>query len=151
MNNIIIRKANRADLIKIQSLSVEWSDENITYGYSATSLEELEKYRVWVAEVNEIIVGYLGGYTYVSTNMKSVMSLGTTCFEIEELYVSKQYRSLKIGSLLYDTMLKELINENIMYITLVAANRNTKQLLDFYASKDMNVFSTRLFRQISGD
>jgi ribosomal protein S18 acetylase RimI-like enzyme len=151
MNNIIIREADRNDLIKIQSLSTEWSDENITYGYSTTSLEELEKYRVWVAEVNGIIVGYLGGYIYESTNMKSVMPIGTKCFEIEELYVSKQYRSLKIGSLLYDTMMKELLNENVIYVTLVAANRNTKQLLDFYTNKDMNVFSTRLFRQISGN
>jgi ribosomal protein S18 acetylase RimI-like enzyme len=151
MNNIIIREANRNDLIKIQSLSVEWSDENITYGYSATSLEKLEKYKVWVAEVNGIIGGYLGGDTYVSTNMKSVMTIGTKCFEIEELYVSKQYRSLGIGALLYDTMLKELLNENVIYVTLVAANRNTNQLLDFYTSKDMNVFSTRLFRQVSGN
>ena len=151
MNNIIIREANRNDLIKIQSLSVEWSDEHITYGYSATSLEDLEKYKVWVAEVNGIIVGYSGGDTYVSTNMKSVMPVGTKCFEIEELYVSKQYRSLGIGALLYDTMLKELLNENVIYVTLVAANRNTKQLIDFYTNKDMNVFSTRLFRQISGN
>ena len=151
MGNIIIRKANRTDLIRIQGLSLEWNDENITYGYSTTSLEELEKYRVWVAEINRNIVGYLGGYTYVSNNMKSVMPLGTSCFEIEELYVSKQYRNLKIGSLLYDTIMKELINENIVYVTLVAANRNTKQLLDFYENKDMKVFSTRLFREISGE
>lgn len=149
MNNIIIRRADRNDLTKIQSLSTEWYDESITYGYSTTSLEELEKYKIWVAEVNRVVVGYLGGYTYLSTNMKSIMPIGTSCFEIEELYVSKQYRNLKIGSLLYDTTLKELFNENVIYVTLVAANRNTRQLLDFYTNKDMNVFSTRLFRQIS--
>lgn len=74
------------------------------------------------------------------------MRIGTKCFEIKELYLSKQYRSLGIGALLYNIMLKELLNENLIYVTLGAANRNTKQLLDFYTNKDMNVFSTGLTR-----
>jgi len=36
-------------------------------------------------------------------------------------------------------------------IIIREANRNTKQLIDFYTDKDMNVLSTRLFRQISGN
>lgn len=148
MNDMEIRKVNKNDLISIQNLSTEWADENITYGYSVTSLEELEGYKIWVAEINGTIVAYLGGDTYKSSNMKSVMPMGTVCFEIEEFYVTKKYRSLGIGKLLYDATMNELKNDNVTYITLVAANKNSKPLLDFYDKEDMNVFSTRLFRQV---
>lgn len=151
MNNIIIREAKEKDFTEIQRLSLEWSNEDITYGYSATSLDELKKYKIWIGEVDGIVVGYLGGNIYESTTMKSIMSSGTKCFEIEEFYVCKGYRSLGIGGLLYDNVLKDLVNENITYITLVAANKNSKQLIDFYTNKDMNIFSTRLFRQISNN
>lgn len=148
MNDINIRLVEKEDLKELKKLSSMWNDEDITFGYGISSIEEIAEYDNWIAEKNGKIIGFLGGNTYSSTKMKSVMPEKTTCFEIEEFYIIEEYRSLGVGSLLYDYVLNELKKINVSYVTLIAANEDADKLLNFYKKKDMKIHSTRLFKEI---
>jgi len=148
MSNINIRVAEEKDLEELKKLSSMWNDEDITFGYGISSIEEIAEYDNWIAEKDDQIIGFLGGNTYSSSKMKSVMSENTMCFEIEEFYVVDEYRSLGVGSILYDYVMNELKKINVSYVTLIAANEDAEKLLNFYKKKDMKIHSTRLFKEL---
>lgn len=148
MSDINIRVAEEKDLHELKKLSGMWNDEDITFGYGISSIEEIAEYDNWIAEKDGQIIGFLGGNTYSSSKMKSVMSENTMCFEIEEFYVIDEYRSLGVGSILYDYVLNELKKINVSYVTLIAANEDADKLLNFYKKKDMKIHSTRLFKEL---
>ena len=148
MSDINIRVAEEKDLEELKKLSSMWNDEDITFGYGISSIEEIAEYDNWIAEKDDQIIGFLGGNTYSSSKMKSVMSENTMCFEIEEFYVVDEYRSLGVGSILYDYVMNELKKINVSYVTLIAANEDAEKLLNFYKKKDMKIHSTRLFKEL---
>ena len=96
---IQIRKAQKQDLPAVCRLSQEWAEQKITYGYSATDTPEMAGYTLWVAEADGTVIGYLGGNAYDSHRMKSILPEGTSCFEIEELYVKAGMRNNGTGRL----------------------------------------------------
>lgn len=146
---IQIRKAQKQDLPAVCRLSQEWAEQKITYGYSATDTPEMAGYTLWVAEADGTVIGYLGGNAYDSHRMKSILPEGTSCFEIEELYVKAGMRNNGTGRLLYDTVTAELAQRGISCVTLIAANQNSRQLLNFYQKAGMSTFSTRLFQKLN--
>ena len=81
--------------------------------------------------------------------MKSIMPEGTPYFELEELYVTPKYRSIGVGSILFDYLENILKDEKITQMVLSTATKDYKSVFNFYIKrKGMTFWSARLFKEI---
>ena len=114
-------------------LSKEWFNENITNGLVANTIEDL-KLPCYTAIIDNHIIGYIFGHYYNREKKSSLIPKDAKCFDVDELFVKKDYRSLGIGQKLYDALEKEVMNE-AEYMTLVTSTRDYKKILHFYADE----------------
>ncbi len=129
-------------------MSREWEKENNTYGYYANSEDDIEGRRVFIAERDGRIVGYLFGITEKEEKGSSIMQAGTSYFEIEELYVIPEMRSQGLGKKLF-SFAEDAVSDEAEYVMLSMAAKNWKPLLRFYTEElGMEFWSARLFRRI---
>lgn len=128
--------------------SNEWAAENSCYGYRPNEVSDILGNRVFVAEDDEGIVGYLFGNVCKSEKMKSIMPDGTPCFEVEELYVVPQRRSQGIGEKLF-RYAENAVKTEAEYMILSTATKNWKAIFHFYIDElNMTFWSARLFKKI---
>ncbi len=131
------------------ALSADWEDENSTYGYRKNDRDDIEGNRIFLAEQDNKLVGYLFGKEEKSERAGSIMADGTPYFEIEELYVLPEYRSRGIGKALFKFVEQELKKQGIEFIMLSTATKNYKSILHFYIDElGMDFWSARLFKKI---
>ena len=149
MSNIIIRSATEADLPAISSLTMEWEQENITYGLVHDSVEDLALWRIWVAERAGRIIGFLAGHADCTEERTSIMPEHEPYFEVEELYVTKSERSAGAGDMLFRYAEAALKEEGFRHIMLTTATKDTQAMLRFYAQREgMQVWSMRSFKHL---
>ena len=130
------------------NLSVDWEAENSCHGYRRNGREDLEGNRVFLAEENGEIIGYLFGKLEKAKSASSVMPEGTSCFEVEELYVRPEYRSQGTGSALF-RYAEETVRPEAAFITLGTATKNFRAILHFYIDElGMEFWSARLFKKL---
>ena len=135
-------------LSELIRLSADWESENSCTGYRKNERSDIEGNRIFLAEEDGRIIGYLFGGEYTAENNTSVMKNGTKCFEVEELYVIPERRSQGIGSGLFRHLEDEL-KDKVEYIVLSTATRNWKAILHFYVEElGMDFWSARLYRKI---
>ena len=135
-------------LSELISLSKDWEAEKSCYGYRANQREDIEGNRIFLARDQGRTVGYLFGKRFQSENMRSIMPEGSSCFEVEELYVIPSRRSAGIGKALFD-FASDAVREEAEYITLSTATKNWKAIFHFYLDElDMTFWSARLFKWI---
>ena len=82
----VLDEALEHELIR---LSRDWEAEDSCRGYRANTHEDLAGRRVFLAEENGSILGYLFGLRETAEKKNSIMDEGTPYFEIEEIYVSE--------------------------------------------------------------
>ena len=131
------------------AMSADWEAEDSTYGYYKNCPEDILGNRVFLAEENGRILGYLFFHSHTPPRDSSVMQKGTSCFEIEELYVIPEFRSRGIGKALFlhaEHLAKE---EGAEFITLTTATKKHQRILHFYIDElGMDFWSARLFKNI---
>lgn len=148
--NIMIREAELTeDLLRhLISLSGDWAEENSCYGYRKNERADIEGNRVFVAEEDGAVIGYLFGHKENSEKASSVMPDGTPFFEVEELYVKPEYRSRGIGQELFRCA-EAAVSGEAEFIMLSTATKNWKAIFHFYLEEcGMEFWSARLFRKI---
>ena len=139
---------NEKTLDVLIKMSKDWEAEDSCYGYRANERSDIEGNRIFLAEDNGEIVGYLFGKAYRSKNMYSVMPEDTPCFEVEELYVISKRRSAGIGSKLF-SYAEDAVRNEAEYITVATATKNWKAIFRFYLDElDMTFWSARMFKKI---
>ena len=149
IDNVNIRIATKQDKLLVIHLSKEWENEQSTYGFYADELEYINENRCWVAYMDNVVIGYLFGRVFESKQMKSIMPEGTPYFEVEEIYVSPNYRSRGVGSMLFDYLENTLKNENVTKIVLSTATKDYEKVFNFYIKrKGMSFWNARLFKEI---
>lgn len=130
------------------ALSVDWEAENSSHGYRRNGIEDLEGNRVFLAEENGEIVGYLFGRLEKAKTTSSVMPEGTACFEVEELYVKPACRSQGVGSALF-RYAEEAVRGEAEFVTLGTATKNFQAILHLYIDElGMEFWSARLFKKL---
>ena len=128
--------------------SEDWAAENSCYGYRPNDRTDIEGSRIFFAEDDGTVTGYLFGRVYQSKQMKSIMPEGTPYFEVEELYVVPERRSRGIGAALF-RFAEEAVKADAEYMVLSTATKNWKAVFHFYLEElDMTFWSARLFRKI---
>ncbi len=134
-----------AELIR---LSADWENEDNTYGYYANSRKDIEDRRIFLAEIEGRIIGYLFGKMEKEGKGSSVIQAGTPYFEIEELYVIPEMRSQGLGKKLF-SFAEDAVSEEAEYVMLSMAAKNWKPLLRFYTEElGMEFWNARLFRKL---
>ena len=147
--NIYEAKLNDELLEKLISMSTEWEAENSTYGYRKNGRSDIEGNRIFLAERDGKILGYLFGHEEKSERASSVMADGTLYFEIEELYVVPSHRSEGIGRSLFHFAEQAVKTTGIEFIMLSTATKNYKSILHFYIDElGMDFWSARLFKKL---
>lgn len=147
---VIVRETELTDKVvsELIRLSADWESENSCTGYRKNERSDIEGTRVFLAEEDSVIVGYLFGKEYEAENNTSVMKNGTKCFEVEELYVVPELRSRGIGTRLFRYLESEL-KDKAEYIVLSTATKNWKAIMHFYVEElGMDFWSARLYRKI---
>lgn len=130
------------------SLSEAWEKENSCYGYRANQKEDIEENRIFLAEENGEVLGYLFGKVYPAKNMNSIIPENTPYFEVEELYVIPSHRGKGIGAALF-RYAEDALRCDVRYIVLSTASKNWKAVFHFYLDElGMNFWSARLFKEI---
>lgn len=139
---------NEDVLAKLISFSEDWAAENSCYGYRPNDKSDIEGNRIFFAENNGDIVGYLFGKVCESKQMKSIMPEGTPFFEVEELYVIPEKRSQGVGENLF-RFAENAVKAEAEYMVLSTATKNWKAIFHFYIDElNMNFWSARLFKKI---
>lgn len=147
---MLIREAelNDALLETLIALSKDWEAERSCHGYRANTRADIEGNRIFLAEENGAVVGYLFGHMERSEKQSSVMPDGTPYFELEELYVVPERRSAGVGAALF-THAEAALKSDTEYILLSTATKNARAILHFYMDVlDMQFWSARLFKRI---
>ena len=146
-----IYEAQRNDemLENLIAMSAEWEAENSCYGYRKNDRGDIAGNRIFLAEQDNEVLGYLFGAVDKSECPSSVMAEGTPYFEIEELYVVPEHRCEGIGRALFRFVEREVQAMGIEYIMLSTATKNYKSILHFYIDElGMEFWSARLFKRI---
>ena len=130
-------------------LSADWEAESITWGYVANAHEDLAGRRVFLAEEDGVICGYLFGLRETAERRTSVMDADTPYFEIEELYVVPARRSQGVGRQLFACAEGTMRAEGMPYLMLSTATKNARAILHFYLDElGMEFWSARLFKKL---
>ena len=146
--NIHEVELNDTVLATLIKMSEDWTAENSCYGYRPNDKSDIEGNRIFFAEEDGNVVGYLFGNVYKSENMQAVMPKGTSYFEVEELYVIPERRSRGIGERLFKYVENTVKNE-AEYMVLSTATKNWKAVFHFYLDElNMQFWSARLFKKI---
>lgn len=147
--NIFEAQLNDELLEKLITMSADWEAENSTYGYRKNERNDIEGNRVFLAEQDGEILGYLYGKENKTERASSIMADGTPYFEIEELYVVPEHRSEGIGGALFNFTEQEVKASGVDYVMLSTATKNYKRILHFYIEElGMAFWSARLFKRI---
>lgn len=129
-------------------MSADWEAEDCCWGYGKNEYKDLAGNRVFLAEEDGRVAGYLLGHQVTAGRSNAVMQEGTEYFEVEEIYVRPAYRSQGVGSALF-RYVEALLEPEVRYIMLVAAAKNYKALLHFYIEElGMEFWSARLFKKL---
>ncbi len=148
--NIEIKKCelNDTNIKAVIELSEKWESEDLTYGYCANAKNDLMGNDLFLAYLDNEIIGYLIGKCSVLEESVTPIDKGAKCFEIDEIYVIEKYRSQGIGRALF-AYVENYYKQNIEYITLSTATKNYKSILHFYIEKmDMTFWSAKLLKKI---
>ena len=129
------------------SLSADWEAENSCHGYRKNQFADIDGRRIFTAELEGKIIGYLFGLAEKAEKTTSIMPAGTACFEVEEIYVRPEYRSEEIGKALFEYA-EQAVSADIEYIMLSTATKNWRAILHFYLEElDMEFWNARLYKK----
>ena len=133
---------------KLIRLSEIWEKEDSCYGYRANGREDIEGNRVFLAEEDGEVLGYLFGRICRSDGMRSVMPDGTPVFEVEELFVISSRRREGIGAALF-RFAEDAVRGEAQYAVLSTATKNWQSVFRFYLDElGMSFWSARLFKKL---
>lgn len=141
---------NDAVMQTLIELSAAWEAENSCHGYRKNAKEDISGNRVWLAEEDGAIIGYLFGHMEKAKNFSTIMPADTPYFEIEELYVVPAYRCRGVGKELFFQAEKQAKEDGeASFLMLSTATKNWKAILHFYLEETgMEFWSARLFKKI---
>ena len=142
-------EANDTLYARMISLSAGWEAEDSCHGYRTNTEDDLRGRRIFVAEEDGEIVGYLFGLSAKAKEESSVIEKDAAYFEIEELYVIPARRSEGIGRGLFALCEAAARRAGLRQIMLSTATKDWKRVLHFYLDElGMEFWNARLFKRL---
>ena len=149
-SQVHIRQANDADIPAISWMQQEWFEEACVYGFVPKNSEQLQHalgLYFFVAEIQNDLVGFISGLVHLSVGL-AVIPEGKTYVEIDDLYVSPQFRQLGIGSQLIEHFLAQAKSQDITYALLYSATKEIRSVLHFYERHGFQSWYVQMFREL---
>lgn len=144
-----IRFLKNEELCEVEALSKQFSEEGICSKIIPDNVEYYSIKKVVGAFVDGRLVGYCFGCFDSETKTRSYASEGDTYFELEEIYVAKDYREQKIGRMMYAFIEGYARVYGAKTIRLNAVSKDYEKLLNFYIKiLKMDFISAYLVKQI---
>ena len=112
-------------------LSKEWADEGCCSAYYENEASEFINHEVYIALDQEQIVAYALGNVRELEEKTSYNEIGEKCFELDEIYVDKNYRSQGIGQGLFK-FIEQDVKTRVDLIGTIATSNHYEALLKFY-------------------
>lgn len=154
MANFTCRAAALTDALTAQLIacSADWEAENSCHGYCKNEVDDLLGRRVFIAEADGVLIGYLFGLNECTKQDTSVASAHTPYFEVEELYVVPRWRSCGVGRELFRMAEEAARAEGLPMLMLSTATKNHRAILHFYLDElGMEFWSARLFKRLAAE
>lgn len=149
----LIRLASQQDLNSVAKLEQDWSLEDSVIGFEINGIESFSKYvaqvdkSIWVAESHDEVVGYVTVSIHRSSHLAVVPS-DEPYVEIDDLYVSPEYRSESLGSKMVETVLDFARTQKIKYASVFSASSRVTDILRFYQNQGFEPWGIQFYRQI---
>ena len=118
--DVIIRKAEIRDIPDLIKLNDEFNGPGATLDWMKDSLMNSKNEVVFIAAVNDIVVGFICGIFW-----QSICYTGGFQGIIMELFVHEKYRRIGFATKLVKALEIEFVNLNVSEITLVTPITNT--------------------------
>ncbi len=134
----------------VSRLQHQWAEEGSVYGFVPESVEQIEAALgpyFLVAEVDDGIVGFVSGSVRISED-KAVIPEGAGYVEVDNLYVSPEYRGRGVGSRLISRVLAEAKEQGVAYALVYSAAKDIHSVLRFYERHDFRSWYVQMFREL---
>lgn len=157
MNNIITRKADSQDLYLLHGISTETFVQTFA---EVNTKEDMDKYLTerlslaqlttefnhpgsafYFALLNNQVIGYLK----INTGAAQTELKEPDGFEVERIYVLKEYKGKNIGRVLLDKAIEIAIDQKATYIWLGVWEENYRAIR-FYEKNGFSVFDRHIFK-----
>ena len=151
MEKVVVREARLEDLESIEKLNnnlfeLEYNNFDDTLKVGWPFQKEGKEYFeymikneiIFVAEVEEKIVGYLAG-----SICKEVSYITETFAELDNMYINEEYRRFGIGTLLINEFKKYCKEKNIQNIKVTASAKNSTAI-QFYMKNGFEDYNITL-------
>ncbi len=132
----------------VETYSSVNSEENMTqYLENKFSTEELKtelndkNSEFYFSELNKKIIGYLK----VNTGQSQTDIKDKNAFEIERIYVLKEFHGKKVGQNLYEKAIKLAKEKNAQYVWLSVWEKNSRAI-QFYEKNEFVSFDKHIFK-----
>lgn len=145
---IRIEKAVFTDEVvaRLIELSKVWEAEQCTFGLEPNEREDLRE-PCFLAYDGDLIVGYVFGHFYEEEAKHAFSHKGDRMFDVDELYVIREYRSQGVGKMLFEAMEKE-VGDQVDAITLATPTKDWHRILKFYIEEmGMTFYNAFLFKK----
>ena len=150
MNQVLIRQAIEADILSICQLQQNWFQEDNVYGFIPDNHDQVKAVLgtyCWVAEINGDVIGFISGSICLSEGT-AVIPAGKNYIEIDNIYVSVQFRRQGIGSRLVDQLLTQAKQQSVTYALLYSATKDIHAVLRFYEQHNFQSWYVQMFREL---
>ena len=145
----IIRISNSDPMIDtLIQMSIDWENEHSCEGYGRNNKSTFIDKTIYVVLDNDEIIGYLYGTFETSSKTNTVQKENDRIFEVEEIFIKKEYRNKGIGSKLFEYVEND-IKDKVDIILLSTATKDYKSILHFYINEvGMTFWNARLYKKV---
>lgn len=128
----------------VANLQQMWEAEAITFGFCADNEEDIlgyDKEFFYIALDGETVIGYVTGEdkTNSSEHYMNVFPMNATYVQINDLYISPDYRNKNIGAELLAKVEEKADSNGIEHIFLSSATMDADSIRRFYEKNGFKI------------
>ena len=146
-NEVTVRRCELSDVDDVRRMQEEWAGEEITYGETPSSKEDILQ-RIgqyfFVAAQGEQIVGFIDGSAHVSEGL-AVIPEGEQYVRIDDVYVKPGLRDQGIGGRLLNRLIEAAQDAGIKRFRVYSATRDVDEILKFYRQHGFKSWYVEMF------
>jgi ribosomal protein S18 acetylase RimI-like enzyme len=148
--DIQYEKFSEKHLNSILELEKEWIDEDITYGIvqsNEKAFVDANKDYFYLALDGAKVIGYII-CEIVEKGEYNIFPKDISFLQVNDVYVTKEYRNKKIGEKLLCKIEKEAKNNGIRNIFVSSATKDSDAIIRFYKKNGYKIWTTLFFKSI---
>jgi len=145
-----IHQASESDIQALVRLQQVWFAEGCVFGSMPDNPEQIKAALgpfFLIAESDDKIVSLISGSKYVSDGL-AIVPKDVAYLEIDDIYISPQFRSTGIGGLLVDAVLEKAKQQEFGYVLVYSATKDIHTVLKFYESHGFQSWYIQMFQKL---